>query len=234
MLAIQKDILKKRKPARAKTLQRFFKTGPGDYAEGDIFLGLTVPESRLIAKKYKDLPLKEVSLLVKSPHHEERLIGLLILVSQFPKSSEVEQEKIYKFYLKHTKYINNWDLVDSSAEYIVGAFLYNRDRKILQKLAKSKSLWERRIAMLSTFHFIKKKEVKDVFKIAKILMNDSHDLIHKASGWMLREAGKRVSEKDLRHFLDLHAAKMPRTMLRYAIERLPKEDRLYYLSLKSN
>ncbi|KHD89970.1 MAG: DNA alkylation repair protein [Bdellovibrio sp. ArHS] len=233
MLKIQKDILKKRKPARAQTLQRFFKTAPGEYAEGDIFWGLTVPESRSIAKKYADLSLKDVRVLIKSKIHEERLIGLLILVGRFAKSPEKEQEKIYQFYLKNTRYINNWDLVDSSAEYIVGSYLYERDRSILCELAKSPSLWERRIAMLSTFHFIKRGEYKDTLKIAKILLNDPHDLIHKAVGWMLREAGKRVSEQDMRKFLDVHAPKMPRTMLRYAIERLPATDRQYYLKLKS-
>ena len=233
-MTIQKHILSKKDLQRAKVLQGFFKTGPGEYGEGDVFLGLTVPQCREIAKKYRDLPMKDLQALLKSEIHEERSIALMILVVRFEKADVKEQEKIYKFYLKNTKYINNWDLVDSSAEYIVGAFLADKDRKILDKLAKSKSLWERRIAMLATFHFIKNKESKDALRIAKILITDKHDLIHKASGWMLREIGKRASEKDLKIFLDKNADKMPRTMLRYAIERMTPKERRHYMDMKLN
>ncbi|WP_374079778.1 DNA alkylation repair protein [Bdellovibrio bacteriovorus] len=229
---IQKDIRKLANSTRSKNLQRFFKTGPGEYGADDVFIGLSVPQSRAFAKKYFSEPLKDIEALLKSKIHEERLIALIILANRFGKADEKEQTKIYKIYLKNTKYVNNWDLVDTSAEYIVGAYLYERDRTVLQKLAKSESLWERRIAMLSTFHFIKKGESKDTLRIAKILLNDEHDLIHKASGWMLREMGKRVSEKELRRFLDKYASKMPRTMLRYSLEKLSTKDRQYYLDLK--
>ncbi|WP_413944540.1 DNA alkylation repair protein [Bdellovibrio sp. HCB-162] len=229
---IQKDIRKSADATRAKNLKRFFKTGPGEYGEGDVFIGLTVPQSRAFAKKYFATPLKDLETLLKSEIHEERLIALIILSNRFAKAEEREKFQIYKLYLKNTKYINNWDLVDTSAEYIVGGYLYDKDRKVLQKLAKSKSLWERRIAMLSTFHFIKKGECKETLRIAKILLKDEHDLIHKASGWMLREMGKRVSEKELRGFLEKYASKMPRTMLRYSIEKFSSKDRRYYLDLK--
>nr|WP_295906108.1 DNA alkylation repair protein [uncultured Bdellovibrio sp.] len=229
---IQKDIRKSADATRAKNLKRFFKTGPGEYGEGDVFIGLTVPQSRAFAKKYFATPLKDLEALLKSEIHEERLIALIILSNRFLKGDEREKFQIYKLYLKNTKYINNWDLVDTSAEYIVGGYLYDKDRKVLQKLAKSKSLWERRIAMLSTFHFIKKGECKETLRIAKILLKDEHDLIHKASGWMLRELGKRVSEKELRGFLEKYASKMPRTMLRYSIEKFSSKDRRYYLDLK--
>lgn len=228
---IQKDIRKLASPTRAKNLQRFFKTGPGDYGAGDVFIGLSVPQARAFAKKYFSEPLKDIEVLLKSKIHEERLIALIILANRFGKGDEKEQAKIYKLYLKNTKYVNNWDLVDTSAEYIVGAYLYTRDRKPLQKLAKSESLWDRRIAMLSTFYFIKKGESKDVLRIAKILMKDEHDLIHKASGWMLREMGKRVNENELRGFLDKYATKMPRTMLRYSLEKFSSKDRLHYMNL---
>ncbi|MEK2645152.1 DNA alkylation repair protein [Bdellovibrio sp. BCCA] len=229
---IQKDIRKSADATRAKNLKRFFKTDPGEYGEGDVFIGLTVPQSRAFAKKYFETPLKDLEVLLKSEIHEERLIALIILSNRFAKSDEREKFQIYKLYLKNTKYINNWDLVDTSAEYIVGGYLYDKDRKVLQQLAKSKSLWERRIAMLSTFHFIKKGEYQDTLRIARILLKDEHDLIHKASGWMLREMGKRVSEKELRGFLEKYASKMPRTMLRYAIEKFSPKDRRYYLDLK--
>lgn len=234
MLAkIQKDIRSHKDESRRKSLQRFFKTGPGEYAEGDIFIGLTVPQSRTLAKKYAEIPLQSIEGLLKSKIHEERLIALLILTKRFADADEKEQTRIYKLYLKSTKYINNWDLVDTSAEYIVGPYILNRDRKVLDKLAQSKLIWDRRIAMLSTFHFIKQKESKETLRLAKILLQDEQDLIHKAVGWMLREVGKRVSEKDLLKFLDEHAVKMPRTMLRYSIERLSLKDRKRYMAMKS-
>ncbi|WP_415063966.1 DNA alkylation repair protein [Bdellovibrio sp.] len=228
---LRKDISKLQDPDRAKNLRRFFKTGKGEYGEGDLFVGLNVPQSRSLAKKYATLSLREIQTLLKSKIHEERLIALFILVGKYSRGSQRDQEKIYKFYLKNTKYINNWDLVDLSAERIVGAYLYDKDRKVLRRLATSSSLWERRIAVLSTFHFIKHQESQETLRLAKVLLKDEHDLIHKAVGWMLREVGKRVSKKDLKGFLDVHAAKMPRTMLRYALEHLSPQERRHYMDL---
>lgn len=225
-----KDLKQKENPLKAKILARFFKTGKGQYGEGDIFLGIMVPQSRKIAIKYKDLEFNEIEKLLKNKYHEVRLVAILILVHKY-KQTKIEKEKkeIVNFYLKNTKYINNWDLVDLSAHYTVGDYLLNKDKKILEKLAKSKNLWERRIAIISTFAFIYKGQSDWTFRIVKMLLNDPHDLIHKACGWMLREVGKRVSEDDLTSFLDIHGSQMPRTMLRYAIERLPEHKRLYYL-----
>lgn len=223
----RKELKKKANPKKAKFLQGFFKTGPGEYAEGDVLLGITVPESRKLAKQFKDLPLRDVKKMLESKFHEERLIALLLLVHRFQKEEDRRKE-IYDFYLKHTKYINNWDLVDLSAHKIVGPWLEDKPRAILTKLAKSKSLWERRIAMLSTFHFIMQGDNKDALHIAKILLKDEHDLIHKAVGWMLREVGKR-SMKDEEDFLKKHYKVMPRTMLRYAIEKFPEKKRQAYL-----
>lgn len=225
---LRRELKKKADPKRAKLLQGFFKTGPGEYGEGDVFLGITVPESRKTAKKFKDLPLADVKKLLKSKYHEERLVALLILVHVF-QSEEKKREAIYAFYLKNTKYINNWDLVDLSAHKIVGPWLEDKPRAILTELAKSKNLWERRIAILSTFHFINKGDCKDALRIAKMLLHDKHDLIHKAVGWMLREVGKRCSMKEEEDFLRKHYREMPRTMLRYAIERFPEKKRQGYL-----
>jgi 3-methyladenine DNA glycosylase AlkD len=238
---ILKELKSKQNPLKAKILERFFKTGKGEYGEGDLFFGITVPESRKIAKKYKEIAFTEIEKVLNSKYHEARLVAILILVAKYRDASKqknvIEQKKVYNFYLKHTKNINNWDLVDLSAHYIVGDFLYHNKNKdneiieitILEKLAKSKNLWERRIAIISTFAFIYKGEYQDTIKITKMLMNDKHDLINKACGWMLREIGKRVSEVPLIKFLDEYGTKIPRTMLRYAIERLPDEKRLYYL-----
>lgn len=228
---LRKDVKKASNPEKARQFQRFFKTGKGEYAFGDVFVGLTVPQSRALAKKYLALSLKEAEALLKSKIHEERLIALLILSTRFIKGDESERAKIHKLYLKNTKFVNNWDLVDTSAEYIVGMYCYEHGSTPLTKLARSKSLWERRIAMIATFFFIKQGESKETLKIAKLLLKDDHDLIHKAAGWMLREMGKRVSEKDLRKFLDQYASQMPRTMLRYALEKLPPQDRQYYMKL---
>ena len=227
---LKADIKKLASPAKAKVLQRFFKTAPGQYGAGDIFLGLMVPQQRVLENKYWDkLTLADLDKLIKSKIHEHRLIALLILSKQFTISKiEKDRFKIYKFYLAHTKYINNWDLVDLSAPNIVGRFLLDKDRKILYKLAKSKDLWERRIAILATFTFLKNGETKDAVAIAKNLLIDEHDLIHKATGWMLREMGKRCGEKYLTAFLDANIKKMPRTALRYSIERLPEKQRKYY------
>ncbi len=229
----QKDIKRLANPAKAAFLARFFKTGKGEYAEGDKFLGITVPESRSLAQKYKDLKFPEIKELLTSKLHEERLIALLILVHNFGKGNAEKQKEIYDFYLKHTAYINNWDLVDLSADKIVGAYLLDKQRNILLKLAKSKNLWERRIAIVSTYQFIKhKKEYNDTFRIAKILLYDKHDLIHKAVGWMLREVGKRAAKEALIEFLREHYKTMPRTMLRYSIEHFSVVERRAYIEGK--
>ncbi len=219
---------------KAAASQWFFKTGPGQYGEGDKFLGVTVPEQRKIAKQFRDLSYAELDLLLLSPWHEERLTGLLILVDQFRRGDETKKQAVYNFYLDHAACINNWDLVDSSASYIVGAWLQNRPEKmkVLRALAVSPLLWERRIAMISTLHNISAGQSEEAFEVATILIDDNHDLIQKAVGWMLREAGKRVSRAQLLEFLDVHAATMPRTMLRYAIEHLSAEQRKHYLGLK--
>jgi 3-methyladenine DNA glycosylase AlkD len=213
---------------KANNLSRFFKTGKGEYGEGDKFLGIMVPQIRGVVKRYRDLTLSETMKLVRSPWHEERLCGLLILVDQFERRDEKTRKRIYDTYLKSTKWINNWDLVDLTTPNIVGAYLKDKPRSVLMKLTRSKNLWERRIAVLATFRFIKDKDFKDALKIAHTLRNDSHDLIHKAVGWMLREVGKR-DVKALERFLDEHRRHMPRTMLRYAIEKFPEKKRRSYL-----
>jgi 3-methyladenine DNA glycosylase AlkD len=216
---------------RAKNSQWFFKTGPGEYGEGDRFLGITVPDLRKLAKEYQAIPLTEVTQLLHSPIHEERLLALLILVRAFAKGDDSLKEKIYHLYLKNTRYINNWDLVDLSALYIVGAFLKGKSKKTLYALAKSKDMWERRIAIIATFYFIKDGEFTAAMKIAHMLLSDKEDLIHKAVGWMLREVGKRhLATEEL--FLKEHYKKMPRTMLRYAIEKFPEAKRQRYLKGK--
>lgn len=221
------DVRKLTNKKKGKVLQRFFKTGVGEYGYGDSFAGLTVPQSRNLAIKYKDLSFLEISILIQSEIHEERLIALLILVHNFEKYP-LKQKKIYDFYLKSSKYINNWDLVDLSAYKIVGSYLFDKPRTILLKLAKSKSLWERRISIISTFYFIAKKDFNTTFSIAEILIYDKEDLIQKAVGWMLREIGKRdlVAEEN---FLKKHYKIMGRTMLRYAIEKFPEAKRQNYL-----
>jgi 3-methyladenine DNA glycosylase AlkD len=220
-------------PEKEGVFKNFFKTGPGEYGEGDIFLGLTVPQQRKISKDYyEELPLKEVVKLLCSKIHEERLTALLILVLQYKKGDLVDKKSIVNSYLKNSKFINNWDLVDSSAPYILGDWLLNKDRSMLYKMAKSKVLWEKRIAIMSTFAFIYNGEYKDTIAIAEILIKDKHDLIHKAVGWMLREIGKRVDVKHLRVFLDKHAATMPRTALRYSIEHLSEKERKKWLNTK--
>lgn len=216
-------------PEKAKHLQRFFKTGKGEYAEGDKMLGITVPAQRKLALKFKELSLADVTKLLQSKWHEERLTALLILVYQFQKGDERKQQKIFKLYLDNTPYINNWDLVDTSAEFIVGPWLEEKDKSLLVELAHSELIWERRIAMLATFHHIKKGKPDWALKIAEILVEDSHDLIQKAVGWMLREVGKRCSLEAEEAFLKKHHRKMPRTMLRYAIERFEEPRRMKWL-----
>jgi 3-methyladenine DNA glycosylase AlkD len=225
---IKKDIKKNANPQKAVLLQRFFKTGPGDYGEGDIFLGIMVPVQRSIAKKYKELSLKEIKELLHSKFHEERLIALFILVEQFKKGDEQKKEDIFTFYHLHRKRINNWDLVDLTADRISGSYLLDKDKTILYKLAESKNIWDRRVAVMSTFHFIKYDSFDDALGIAEILLHDKHNLIHKAVGWMLREIGKRDINTE-EGFLEKHYKKMPRTMLRYAIEKFPEKKRLAYL-----
>ncbi|MEI6480073.1 MAG: DNA alkylation repair protein [bacterium] len=229
-LAVEKVLKAKANKLKAQLLSKFFKTGKGEYGEGDVFLGITVPEQRLIAKEFVNIPLEEVQKLLQSPLHECRFTALLILTYKYSKADEKEKNKIFDFYIKNTKYINNWDLVDVTCHKIVGEYLFEKDRKILYKLAKSKNLWEKRIAIISTFYFIRERDFSDSIKIAEMLLGDTHDLIHKAVGWMLREVGKK-DENVLHDFLKIHTKKMPRTALRYAIERLPEEFRRFYMRL---
>lgn len=230
VLEIKKELRELGYPKKAKISARFFKTGKGEYGEGDIFLGIKVPDQRKVAKKYTYLKLEGLQKLLQSKIHEERLVALLILVNKYQKAEEGLKREIYKFYLKNSRYINNWDLVDLSAPKIVGAYLLDKpkERKVLYKLAKSLDLWERRISILATYTFIRNKQLKDTLKIAQILLGDKHDLIHKAAGWMLRELGK-VDQKKEEEFLQKHYRVMPRVMLRYAIEKFDREKREYYL-----
>ena len=228
---LHRDIRRASSRARAKISQSFFKTGPGQYGEGDRFLGTTVPDLRKLSAKYQDLSRKDTASLLQSRWHEERLLALLILVRQYGRADESNRNAIYRLYLANTRYINNWDLVDLSADRIVGAHLFDGDRTPLRKLALSRSLWERRIAILATFHYIKQGDYEDALTVAELLLRDEHDLIHKAVGWMLREIGKRNQAVEER-FLRTHAAKMPRTMLRYAIERFPDGLRRRYLNAR--
>ena len=216
---------------KAEVLQKFFKTGPGEYGEGDVFLGIVVPQLRKLAKEYQDITLKDVELLLKSSIHDERLLSLFILVLKFSKGDREEKKRIYELYLKNIQYVNNWDLVDGSAQYIVGAYLMDKGKKPLYLLAKSKSLWPRRIAIMSTFHFIKHNLFEETLKISELLLSDREDLIHKAVGWMLREVGKRHMATE-EAFLKEHYKNMPRTMLRYAIERFPESKRQRHLKGK--
>ncbi len=213
---------------KAEGLQRFFKTGKGEYAEGDRFIGVRVPEIRTLVKAYPDTSLNDIQSLLHSAIHEERLLALLLMVQQYQCGDSALRQSLYKLYLSSTAFINNWDLVDASAEHIVGAWLDTRSRKPLYKLARSESLWERRIAIMATFHFIKQGEFEETLLIAQLLLNDQHDLIHKAVGWMLREIGKRNQEVE-EGFIKRHYHAMPRTMLRYAIERFPEKRRQAYL-----
>lgn len=216
-------------PVRAEHSARYFKTGSGEYGAGDKFLGIRVPDIRAQVKKCEAVSLEEIQVLLSSAFHEERLLALLLLVRQFAKADKEEKAAIFDLYLNNTHRINNWDLVDSSASQIVGCYLEARDKKILYKLAKSSSLWERRIAVISTFHFIDNDQFEDALKLAVQLMHDQEDLIHKAVGWMLREIGNRNAAAE-KSFLYLHYKKMPRTMLRYAIEKFPEKERRKYLS----
>ncbi len=230
---LKKDILKLANPKQATLLQKFFKTGKGEYGEGDIFLGLKVPDIRKITKQFSNIQLDELQELLNSKIHEHRLAALLILVDHYEKHSERRKE-IFDFYLKNTKYINNWDLVDLSAPSIIGRFIFNTGKSypvrvsILFKLAESENIWERRIAILATYYFIKNNRFDEILAISKSMLEDNHDLIHKAAGWMLREVGKK-DIKVLEEFLRKNYKDMPRTMLRYAIERFPEDLRQAYL-----
>lgn len=226
--AARRDLRRHASAEDATFLQRFFKTGPGQYAEGDVFIGVRVPKTREVARAHRTLPLDDVLTLLTSAIHEERLLALVLLAHRYEKGSVPEKEEIYRQYLAHTRHINNWDLVDASADRIVGAHLLERSRQPLYELVVSKSLWERRIAIIATFHFIRRQDFADTLALAEKLLGDDHDLIHKAVGWMLREVGKR-DEAVLDAFLGKHLARMPRTALRYAIERMPEEKRLGYL-----
>ena len=216
------------RPDKIAIYQNFFKTGKGQYDEGDIFIGVSVPDTRKIAKEFKALSLSEIKKLIHSKIHEERLLGLILIVNQFQAGDEKLKAQLYRYYLKNKKYINNWDLVDVSAHLVVGIWLLDKDRSVLYRLAKSKSLWDRRIAILSTFSFIRKNDFKDTIKLSECFLDDEHDLMHKAVGWMLREVGKR-DEATLFKFLKQHLQKMPRTMLRYAIEKFPEKKRKAFL-----
>jgi 3-methyladenine DNA glycosylase AlkD len=216
-------------PEAARQLQRFFKTGEGQYGEGDTFVGVKLPPLREIAKQYRDLSLPDIKELLHSPIHEHRMVALVIMVLQFKRGSQEQKHALYDLYLTNTAHINNWDLVDLSCRDIVGGYLADKSHQPLYDLARSPDLWERRIAMVSTWWFIREHDLEDTFAIAELLLGDKHDLIHKAVGWMLREAGKR-DEKALKRFLDQHAAHMPRTALRYAIERFGPEDKMHYMT----
>ncbi len=216
-------------PQKAEFLPRFFKTGPGEYGEGDRFLGVVVPQQRKIAGRFRQLPLPQVAVLLKSAYHEDRLTGLFILVRQFEKSGTAQRQAIFDLYVKHMRRVNNWDLVDGSAPQIVGGWLAGCDKALLDEWALSDHLWTRRIAIMATYYEIKQNRYTDTLRIAARLLHDPHDLIHKAVGWMLREVGKRDLETEER-FLRRHCAIMPRTMLRYAIEKFPAEKRRAYMN----
>lgn len=213
---------------KAAIYKRFFKTGPGQYGEGDVFIGLTMPEQRKIAQQFKELPLREIVTLLHSKIHEHRMTALVITTLQFTAGNEQKKKTIYDTYMTEREHINNWDLVDVTAPRIVGTYLLDKSRNILYKLAKG-NLWEKRIAIVATFTFMRHGEKEDVLKLAERYLPEKHDLTHKATGWMLRELGKRVSEKELEQFLQKHYDKIPRTTLRYAIERFPEKKRKAYL-----
>jgi 3-methyladenine DNA glycosylase AlkD len=217
-------------------LQRFFKTGPGQYGEGDQFIGVRVPAMRRISKEFKDLPLTEVQKLLDSPIHEHRLAAVVILSYKYPKTSEDDKRAIYDLYIKNVYEgrINNWDIVDVTAPHIIGAHLEKRPRDELYKLARSNDIWQKRVAIISTFRFIKKGDPSTSLDMAEILLHDKHDLIHKAVGWVLREVGKSVDEKLLTDFLDRHAHDMPRMALRYSLEKLTPEQKTHYMKLKAS
>jgi 3-methyladenine DNA glycosylase AlkD len=226
---LKKEIRSHKNSEQAKNLAWFFKTGKGEYGESDKFLGIKNPLIRKIIKNYFAIDLPNLDSIIQSKFHEERLAALLILVRKYQQAKTVrEQTAIYRYYRNNMQYVNNWDLVDQSAPTIIGQYLFKRERKVLHQWARSKNLWYKRIAMLATFYFIRNNDFADTFKIAEILLQDSHDLIHKAVGWMLRETGKRELPAEEK-FLQKHYKIMPRTMLRYAIEKFPERKRQLYL-----
>lgn len=234
MATVLNELKKYATEQRKNITVRFFKTGKGEYGEGDVFIGVTVPDCRMVASTFLDSSLSTVENSLKSPIHEERLTALLVLGEKFARTKNKNEKKdIVSFYLQNKKFVNNWDLVDTSADKILGNYLLSEkeNRKIIYELVESPRLWDRRIAVVSTFAFIKKMQFADTFALCERLLKDEHDLMHKACGWMLREIGKR-DEKALVKFLDTHAQRMPRTMLRYAIERFPEEKRKEYLTMK--
>jgi 3-methyladenine DNA glycosylase AlkD len=226
---IQRELESLADPRHAAILQGFFKTGPGDYGEGDRFRGIRVPVLRKMARKYRDLPRTAAESLLQAAFHEDRLLALLLLIDRYYRGDDAVRDGIHRFYLEHTGWVNNWDLVDASAPHLVGHYLQDRPKGLLTQLAASGILWERRMAILATFHFIRQGDLEETFRIAALLLSDREDLIHKAVGWMLREAGKRdVTAAET--FLGTRYRQMPRTMLRYAIERFPEARRQAYLS----
>ncbi len=218
-------------PEKGADLQRFFKTGPGEYAEGDCFRGIRVPVLRKLAKRYDGIDLVDAGELLESHYHEDRLLALLLLVRKAAVGDGETRETIYRLYREKTAFINNWDLVDASAEHIIGAHLDGKSKSALERLARSANLWERRMAVLSTFYYIKRGRFQETLRLASMLLDDPHDLIHKAVGWMLREVGQRDLQVE-EGFLRKHYHRMPRTMLRYAIEKFPEPKRQAYLSGK--
>lgn len=228
---IQRELRRLSNKDRAQHAQRFFKTGKGEYGEGDKFLGIRVPVLRSLVRTYRGITADDACVLLASPYHEERMLSLFFLVEMFQKGDDALREKIYTLYLENTDRINSWDLVDVTAAHIVGAFLFKRDRRPLYMLALSESLWERRMAIISTFYFIRQHDFKDTLELSKILLHDAEDLMHKAVGWMLREVGKRGLEAE-EAFLIKYYADMPRTMLRYAIEKFPEKRRQLFLKGK--
>ena len=228
IIHVKNSLAKAADPGFAERSLQFFKTGPGEYAEGERFLGIRVPDLRKIAKEFRSLSIEEVRHFLQSEYNEERLFALLILVEQYKQGDAAARSGIYRFYMDQRVYVNNWNLVDSSAYQIVGAYLFDKEKDILHDLARAESLWDRRIAIVSTYYDIRQGVFETASAIAEELLEDPHDLIHKAAGWMLREIGKRDAQAEQR-FLDRHAGRMPRTMLRYAIERFPVELRRHYL-----
>ena len=227
--SIISDLKKLANKRKAKIMSGFFKTKKGEYGEGDIFLGITVPDQRRVAKKYKDSSFDDIKKLLANKIHEHRLTGLLILVEKFNESDELQRKKIIDLYLNNIRYINNWDLVDLSADKILGEYILGKNKSILKRMAVSKNLWEKRIAIVSTFAFIKQNKFDDTLKISKLLLYNRHDLIHKAVGWMLREVGKRDKKAEI-SFLKKHYKKMPRTMLRYSIEKFSEDEKKFFMA----
>lgn len=226
---LKKDMRGMANPERARVSRSYFKTGKGEYGEGDVFLGMNASQMRKLAREYAALAMEDLERLLASAVHEERGLALLVLVNRFQRADAAERQRIYGFYMKHTAAVNNWDLVDCSAPYIVGPHLEGRGTRVLAKLARSRNVWERRIAILATYHFIRQGRPEETLRIAEMLLGDEHDLIHKAVGWMLREVGKRCGEEVEAAFLEKHCRAMPRTMLRYAVERFPAPRRAHFL-----